>query len=364
MVIDDLANREHDCALLLDANFYLHLNRRYKGLTPLGTSLLLGPQYALLRSEFLQVERSEKRTGDVRRIFAFFGGSDPTNETEKLLTALQHIQRRTFELDIVVGAGNPRKQEIERKCRLLENVHFFCQIDNIAELMAHADLAIGAGGTTLWERCYLALPSIVIAAFMCLCLLPVRVFASAHVLGPVLLRLPARPLDWLRYWYGKTWRIPQKFFKGMEYRTDPLELFLWTNALIILDVFWAGKNLVKMVYWGARAYPMFMTCAMCVLLASWVMLLMLLNRLKRATRIRKQHSSCLCCCHPTLCSFVHAPACALLIISLVAWICVYLRWRFLTFGCMLACVVGAFIWLCEHLTPSNASSRTRANDGL
>ena len=46
---------------------------------------------------------------------------------------------------------------------MLENVHFFCQIDNMAELMTRADLAIGAGGTTLWERCYLALPSIVIA---------------------------------------------------------------------------------------------------------------------------------------------------------------------------------------------------------
>lgn len=52
MVIDDLANRKHDCDLLLDQNFYLDMNSRYEGLVPKHTKLLLGPKYALLREEF------------------------------------------------------------------------------------------------------------------------------------------------------------------------------------------------------------------------------------------------------------------------------------------------------------------------
>ncbi|MDU4959264.1 MAG: UDP-2,4-diacetamido-2,4,6-trideoxy-beta-L-altropyranose hydrolase [Sporomusaceae bacterium] len=163
MVIDDLANREHVCNILLDANFYLQLAARYEKIVPPDTRLLLGPQFTLLRSEFSQVERHGQCDGSIKRILAFFGGSDPTNETEKLLAALKYLPERSFGLDVVVGAGNSRRYTIEHQCELLENVRFFCQVNNMAELMAQADLAIGAGGTTLWERCYLGLPSIVIA---------------------------------------------------------------------------------------------------------------------------------------------------------------------------------------------------------
>lgn len=163
MVIDDLANREHVCNILLDANFYLQLEARYEKIVPPDTRLLLGPKFSLLRSEFSQVKRKGQCDGSIKRILAFFGGSDPSNETEKLLAALQYLPERSFGLDVVVGAGNPLRYEIERQCALLENVRFFCQLNTIAALMVQADLAIGAGGTTLWERCYLGLPSIVIA---------------------------------------------------------------------------------------------------------------------------------------------------------------------------------------------------------
>lgn len=163
MVIDDLANREHVCDILLDANFYFQLETRYEKLVPPGTRLLLGPKFALLRPEFLQVERQGQYDGNIKRILTFFGGSDPTNETQKLIDALQYLPERSFALDVVVGAGNPRRYDIARQCACLDDVRFFCQVNIMAELMAQADLAIGAGGTALWERCYLGLPSIVIA---------------------------------------------------------------------------------------------------------------------------------------------------------------------------------------------------------
>lgn len=163
MVIDDLANRQHECELLLDANYFHKPDIRYDGLVPTSAKLLFGPQYALLRSEFFRMGTLRQRGGTVKRMLVFYGGSDPTNETGKLLTALSVLPDRKFAVDVVVGMANPYKEEIKRQCLLLNNVRFFCQVDNMAEMMTQADLAFGAGGTALWERCCLGLPSIVTA---------------------------------------------------------------------------------------------------------------------------------------------------------------------------------------------------------
>jgi UDP-2,4-diacetamido-2,4,6-trideoxy-beta-L-altropyranose hydrolase len=163
MVIDDLADRSHDCDLLLDQNYYLDMQNRYIGLIPDTSIQLLGPDYVLLRDEFLSINLKEiKRDGKINNILVFFGGTDPTGETLKALQAIQELNRIDIEFNVVVGASNLKKVEIKKKCEQMSNVTFFCQVSNMAELMMKADLAIGAGGTTSWERCYLGLPSILI----------------------------------------------------------------------------------------------------------------------------------------------------------------------------------------------------------
>lgn len=162
MVIDDLANREHKCDILLDQNFYLGLENRYTSLVPEKCRLLLGPQYVLLREEFVALADSMKdRNGQINRILVFFGGTDPTNETEKTLRALSNFGAK-FQLDVIVGATNPNKKNIQAFCEKHNNFHYFTQVSNISEFMNQADLAIGAGGTTTWERCFFGLPSITI----------------------------------------------------------------------------------------------------------------------------------------------------------------------------------------------------------
>ncbi|MCG3089603.1 UDP-2,4-diacetamido-2,4,6-trideoxy-beta-L-altropyranose hydrolase [Sporosarcina cyprini] len=164
MVIDDLADRSHDCDLLLDQNYYINKEKRYKNLIPDQAITLLGPNYALLRDEFIEAAKSAKvRSGKVNRILVFFGGSDPTRETIKTLLAIQEFNDKNLEIDVVVGASNPFKKIIENLCNQIPKATYYCQINSIAELMNNADLSIGAGGTTLWERAYLGLPSIVIA---------------------------------------------------------------------------------------------------------------------------------------------------------------------------------------------------------
>lgn len=166
-VIDDLANRVHDCDMILDQNFYLDKENRYTGLVPKDCKLLLGPRHALLREEFYEARKHlRKRDGSLRNILVFYGGSDLTNETMKALRALRvfHEMKSEMTVDVIVGAGNPHQEEIRAFCTapdVRDWITYHYQVDNMADYMARADLSLGAGGSTTWERCFLELPAIV-----------------------------------------------------------------------------------------------------------------------------------------------------------------------------------------------------------
>lgn len=164
MVIDDLANRKHDCDLLLDSNFFEMSDQRYDRLTPEECVCLLGPKYALLRPEFRKtfLERSVDG-GKKSRLVISFGGSDPSGATLKVLTAIKNAGLRDALIDVVVGSWNKDRFEIERLCSEIPGANYLFNVDNMACLMANAALYVGAGGTTTWERCCMNLPGIVIA---------------------------------------------------------------------------------------------------------------------------------------------------------------------------------------------------------
>jgi len=162
--IDDLANRSHDAELLLDQNLYVDMNLRYVGLTKSGSRQLLGPGYALLREEFIDIRRNlRQRDGRVQRIFVFFGGSDLTNETGKALDAISMLSPSKIRYDVVVGEANPHRQLLLNRCASMPSVRLHFQVSHMGELMSVADLSLGAGGTTTWERCATGLPSLVVS---------------------------------------------------------------------------------------------------------------------------------------------------------------------------------------------------------
>ncbi|MCC5464038.1 UDP-2,4-diacetamido-2,4,6-trideoxy-beta-L-altropyranose hydrolase [Pelosinus baikalensis] len=165
MVIDDLANREHDCDVILDQNLYTGMESRYDSLIPSECKTFLGPEYVLLRPEFIREYFKgciKSRTGDIHNILIFFGGSDATNETKKALEAIVAINNPNICTNVVIGSSNIYKDEIKKSCREIRNCFCHCQVSNMAQLMSEADLAIGAGGTTTWERCFLGLPAITV----------------------------------------------------------------------------------------------------------------------------------------------------------------------------------------------------------
>lgn len=163
MVIDDLADRPHDCDLLLDQNYYHASEARYESLLPPGCQRLLGPRFALLREEFRKLPAQPHLEGpEGLRVLVFFGGTDATDETGKVLSALERLAIPGLTVEVVVGASNPHSAAIEARTSALPGGIFHSQVTNMAELMARADLFVGAGGTTNWERCYFGLPSLVV----------------------------------------------------------------------------------------------------------------------------------------------------------------------------------------------------------
>ncbi|WNO61805.1 UDP-2,4-diacetamido-2,4,6-trideoxy-beta-L-altropyranose hydrolase [Rheinheimera sp. MMS21-TC3] len=158
MVVDDLANRAHDCDILLDQNLSPKLEQRYAGLLPKHCLQLLGPRYALLRQEFYQ--STDPRSDS--HILIGFGGSDEQNLTSLAIAALQQLKLTPITADIVIGANNPWRTEIEQQVAGLPNVKLHIQCNYMATLMHKARLMLGAGGTSHWERCICNLPGLVV----------------------------------------------------------------------------------------------------------------------------------------------------------------------------------------------------------
>jgi len=183
MAIDGLANRNHDCDMLLDQTYSLNGISRWNGLVPSYCKLLSGAKYALLRPEFIKVKRSlSQRTGIIKRILISFGGIDKLNSTRVALEAIIASNYNNITIDVVVGEGNPHMGDLKLRCDQLDYVNLHIQTSEIAKLMASADLSIGGGGTMIWERCYLGLPTILI----CIADNQVNQAKSVHSYGAVI----------------------------------------------------------------------------------------------------------------------------------------------------------------------------------
>ncbi len=165
LVIDELLNRQLHCDFLLDQSPG-RLAADYKSMTPENCQLMLGPQYALLRPAFAETrEASIQRRQDierVQRIIISFGASDIHNLSLEALRALERINF-SGNIDIVLGGGNRDATRIENCAAALDaTVTIHRQTGSMEQLMMQADLAIGGGGISSWERCTLGLPALVV----------------------------------------------------------------------------------------------------------------------------------------------------------------------------------------------------------
>lgn len=163
MVVDDLADRCHDCDVLLDQNFFLDLQRRYVDKAPPECTLLLGPMYALLQPDYGKLHTQAEPKSVVRRIFIFFGGVDAENFTARTIRAFQKLERPDIQLDVVMTSGSASFKAVQKQVSGCSNISLHGSLPSLGPIIATADLAIGAGGATVWERLCLGVPSVVIS---------------------------------------------------------------------------------------------------------------------------------------------------------------------------------------------------------
>lgn len=167
MVIDDLADRPHDCDLLLDQNLgraamdYDHL------VDPRLAQVVVGPRYALLRPDFAMLRESSltrrRKAGKIARLLISLGGVDRDNATASVLAALEgSALPGDCVVTIVMGPSAPWIEEVKEKAAELPwDCEIQVGVSDMARLMADTDLAIGAAGSTSWERCALGVPMLI-----------------------------------------------------------------------------------------------------------------------------------------------------------------------------------------------------------
>ena len=165
MVVDDLANRRHCCDLLLDQGPGRHASDYDDLVVPTGCDFRMGPSYALLRPEFAAARKPslQRRHASTRveRILVSLGMGDPDSATERVVEAVVALPF-TAAIDVVLSSSAPSLPGLmlfaERDSRFTLHV----DTSDMATLMAAADLAIGAAGTTSWERCCVGLPTLLL----------------------------------------------------------------------------------------------------------------------------------------------------------------------------------------------------------
>lgn len=161
LVIDDFGSLEHYYADLV-----INQNGPRDGLRYARepyTVLLLGPQYALLREEFLArapAGRVIAPTGT--RVLVSLGGADPENQTEKVVRALRRLTGSDVEAVVVVGPSNSHAARVREAARGDLRTRVVENVEDMAALMAWADLAVAGGGTTVWELAFMGLPAILL----------------------------------------------------------------------------------------------------------------------------------------------------------------------------------------------------------
>ena len=163
LAIDDLADRLHDCDLLLDQTVG-RCKEDYAALVPADCRLLLGTKYALLRPQFAaRREESIRRRSTLRpaqRLLMSFGMTDPHGIARRVLKTLLAYPER-IDIDVVAGT-NPDEALVHLASDCSGRVTLHGVVEDMASLMLAADLAVGLVGSTAWERCALGLPSVVV----------------------------------------------------------------------------------------------------------------------------------------------------------------------------------------------------------
>ena len=159
VAVDDLASRPHDSDVVVDTSLGMPDAARYSNVAAPRTLLLLGTPYVALRRAFRTGGFTPRGGAPVRSILLSFGGTDPKGHTAAAIEAIRALRQPDIGVDVVLSRANPRLDELASTVAA-NGMALHVDTREMANLMARADLAVGAGGSTSWERCRAGLPTL------------------------------------------------------------------------------------------------------------------------------------------------------------------------------------------------------------
>lgn len=165
--LDDLVRRHH-ADWIVDTTFGRD-RTDYRDLAPEWCRVMAGADYALLRPEFADQREASlaRRDADyaadapVRHLLVTMGGMDADNATARVLKALTLCDMGGITVHVLLGADAPNLEAVNLLADGLPyEMIVRSGIDTVSELLSDMDLAIGAPGSSTWERCCLGLPTV------------------------------------------------------------------------------------------------------------------------------------------------------------------------------------------------------------
>lgn len=153
--IDDFAKRKYSVSALIC--YMSHWEKLQHKEMYLNTKLMLGLQYAPVRKAFQNIEKKEIKK-DVETVLLLSGGTDPYNILSKMLRIIKEMNFK--EIIVICGRYNSEFDVLLEEYKDDNRICILKSVDNIEEYMKKTDLAISAGGTTLYELCACGTPTI------------------------------------------------------------------------------------------------------------------------------------------------------------------------------------------------------------
>ena len=165
LVVDDLVDRRHKADLIVNPNYFgPEYSLSGKKIMPSNVKALVGPRYAFLRSEYRSSRKSLLvEPYQVKRVFVYLGGSMLDDTLKIILEVLLLPEFSHLIVDVVLGQNTLNKNHVMEWFSRRSKTNVYSQREHLADLMERADIAIGGGGSTTWERMCIGVPSIIVA---------------------------------------------------------------------------------------------------------------------------------------------------------------------------------------------------------
>jgi len=198
-VIDDLAERYHDCDILLNQNYRSNEADPYRVLAA-GARRLIGPRYALLREEFGRVCEGGARDerDSTGRVMICFGGGDELDFTSAAVRSVEPLLPMLKQVDVIVGPSNPNLEKLSAYVYSNPKFNLVTGASDLSPYMLAADLVVGAGGSMCWERFCLGAPTLAFGVAENQRLLLEPLIRDGYLLGVPFMPLPDETM--MRYW--------------------------------------------------------------------------------------------------------------------------------------------------------------------